>query len=293
MVRTETLARRAAYLAYGIACYAVFLFTFLYAIGFIGGFWDAFGWGGALFRSLDRGPTDGSPLRALLVDAALLGLFALQHSGMARASFKQRWTRIVPEPIERSTYVLAASLALAVLFGGWRTLGGPVLWNAAGTPLEPALIAISAAGWGLVLFTTFLIDHLALFGLRQVWCTFRGQPRAAPRFVSPGPYRAVRHPLYLGFLIAFWAAPVMSVTHLVFAGATTAYVLVAIQLEERDLIRTFGDRYRAYRRRTSMLLPLRWRTHPEAGTAEAATTGAAPARAPASPAAPSRARTAS
>jgi methanethiol S-methyltransferase len=287
MVRTESLARRAAYLAYGLASYAVFVLTFLYAVGFVGGFWASFGWTGALFRSLDGGPTAGSPLRAALADASLLGVFALQHSGMARASFKRRWTRFIPEPIERSTYVLAASLALALLFWQWRPLGGPPIWNASGTPLEPVLIAVSAAGWGLMLLTTFLIDHLAMFGLRQVWCTARGLPLSAPRFASPGPYRAVRHPLYLGFLVAFWAAPVMSPAHLVFAGAATAYVLVGIQLEERDLVRTFGDRYRAYRKTTSMLLPLRRRAPRPAATA------GAPSRAPASPAAPSRARTAS
>jgi len=251
----QSLARRAAYLVYGVACYAVFFVTFLYAIGFVGGFFGSLGLTGGLFRSMDSGRAAGTG-QALLVDALLLGLFAVQHSGMARRGFKAAWTRLVPEPIERSTYVLATSLCLALLFWQWRPLGTAVMWDVTGTAAEPALVAVSLAGWLIVLFTTFLINHFDLFGLRQVWYAFRARPYPGLEFRTPALYRAVRHPIYLGFIIAFWATPVMSLGHLVFAVATTGYILVAIQLEERDLVHRFGDTYREYRRGTRMLVPL-------------------------------------
>lgn len=250
-----SIARRAAYLVYGVACYAVFFFTFLYAIGFVGGFFGSLGLTGDLFRSMDSGRAAGAG-QALLVDALLLGLFAVQHSGMARRGFKAAWTRLVPEPIERSTYVLATSLCLALLFWQWRPLGTAVIWDVTGTAAEPALVAVSMAGWLIVLFTTFLINHFDLFGLRQVWYAFRARPYPGLEFRTPALYRAVRHPIYLGFIIAFWATPAMSLGHLVFAVATTGYILVAIQLEERDLVHRFGDTYREYRRGTRMLVPL-------------------------------------
>lgn len=231
-------------LLYGAACYLVFLCTFVYAIGFVGNV--------AVPRGIDGTP-QGSPLVSLLVDAGLLAVFALQHSIMARPTFKRAWTRIVPAVLERSTFVLAASLALALMFWQWRPLGGPV-WSVSGPGWRWGLQALSAFGWLVVLVATFLIDHFALFGLRQVWEAWRGAGPTQPRFATPGFYRLVRHPIYLGFLLAFWATPTMTVTHLVFAVATTAYILVAIQLEERNLIELHPE-YAGYRRRVGMLLP--------------------------------------
>jgi protein-S-isoprenylcysteine O-methyltransferase Ste14 len=237
---------RLAFLTYGLACYLVFLATFLYAIAFVGGI--------GVPRALD-GPPSGALLAAVGVDAALLGLFAVQHSVMARRWFKVRWTRIVPEPIERSTFVLFASLALAVLMWQWRPLGGSV-WQVGDPVGRGVLWALFGLGWALVLACTLLIDHLELFGLRQVWNHFLGRPHVAPHFVTPGPYRLVRHPLYLGFLVAFWATPHMTLSHLFFASATTAYIVLAIQFEEHDLLRAHGRLYAEYRQRVSMLLPL-------------------------------------
>jgi methanethiol S-methyltransferase len=255
MSQSDSFARRVAYLAYGSACYAIFLATFLYAVGFVGGYWKALGFG-AGFRSMDAGGPPATPLQAVLFDAALLALFALQHSGMARRGFKRWWTRTIPEPIERSTFVLATSLCLGVLFWQWRPIGTAVLWDLSRTSFEPAFVALSFVGFGIVLVSTFLIDHFDLFGLRQVWLAFRGRPHPGLEFRTPGLYRAVRHPIYLGFIIAFWATPTMTVGHLVFAAATTGYILVAIQLEERDLVHRYGEAYRQYRRRTGMLLPV-------------------------------------
>ncbi len=243
---------RLACLAYGIVCYVLFLATVACAVGFVGGF--------AVPRPLDGLPS--GPLGpALAVDAALLGLFAVQHSVMARRWFKERWTRIVPPPAERSTFVLFASLALALLMWQWRPLGG-LVWSVEAKAARALLWALFALGWGLVLACTLLIDHLDLFGLRQVLAHFRGLPHREPHFVTPGPYRYVRHPLYLGFLLAFWATPQMTLSHLLFAVATTGYILVAIQLEERDLLRVHGRPYAEYRRRVSMLLPLPGRGEP-------------------------------
>jgi protein-S-isoprenylcysteine O-methyltransferase Ste14 len=241
------MIRRTLYLIYGVIAYLLFLPTFLYAIGFVGNF--------LVPRSMDRGGPEAGLLEALLVDTALLLVFALQHSVMARQGFKRRWTRIVPRPIERSTFVLAATAALALLMWQWRPLGG-LVWDLSGTALVPVLIGLSLLGWGIVLYSTFLIDHFELFGLRQVWAAFRRREFHPPRFHSPSLYKVVRHPLYVGFLIAFWATPVMTWGHLLFAAATTGYILVAIQLEERDLVTFHGDAYRSYRRRVRMLLPI-------------------------------------
>jgi methanethiol S-methyltransferase len=254
-VRTGAI-RRVGHLLFGAVSYLVFLGVFLYAIGFVANAWRVLGWQGPLFRSMDfgRGPT---PLGlALLIDGLLLGLFAVQHSGMAREGWKRRWTRIVPPAIERSTFVLAASLCLAVLFWQWRPLATAVVWDLSGSWLAPLLLGLSLVGWLVVLLATFMIDHFELFGLRQVWSAFRERPLPAPAFATPALYRTVRHPIYLGFMIAFWATPTMTLGHLIFAAATSAYMLVAIQLEERDLIRRYGDSYRGYRRRVRMLLPL-------------------------------------
>jgi protein-S-isoprenylcysteine O-methyltransferase Ste14 len=244
------MVERLAFLTYGVVSYLAFLATFLYAIAFVGGIGVA--------RALD-GPASGPLPVALAIDTALLGLFAVQHSVMARRWFKERWTRIVPETIERSTFVLFASLALAVLLWQWRPLGGSV-WRVEDPAGRAMLWTLFGLGWTLVLVCTLLIDHLELFGVRQVWNHFVGRPHVAPRFVTPGPYRLVRHPLYLGFLLAFWATPQMTLSHLLFAAATTGYILLAIQFEERDLLRVHGRLYAEYRQRVSMLLPWPSRT---------------------------------
>ena len=239
--------KRTLFLLYGVLAYLLFLPTFLYSVGFVGNF--------LVPKSMDRGGAGGGLLQALLVDGALLLLFALQHSVMARQGFKRWWTKTVPRPIERSTYVLFATAALAFLMWQWQPLGTE-LWDLSGSALAPLLIGVSLLGWGTVLFSTFLIDHFDLFGLGQVWAAFRGRDYHPPRFHNPSLYKMVRHPLYLGFLLAFWATPVMTWGHLLFAAATTGYILVAIQLEERDLVSFHGDAYRQYRKRVRMLLPL-------------------------------------
>lgn len=231
-------------LAYGALSYVIFFLTFLYAIGFIGNL--------VVPKSLDSEATDPW-LTALMIDVGLLSLFAVQHSLMARQGFKRLLTRVIPAAAERSTYVLASSLALILLFWQWRPLGG-IVWDVQHEVGRAVLYAGFAFGWGLVLVTTFVINHFDLFGLRQTWRAFRGQPQASLRFVTPSLYRIVRHPLYVGWFFAFWSTPTMTVTHLLFAVMTTSYILVAIQLEERDLMRAHPE-YADYRRRVPMLVP--------------------------------------
>ena len=192
--------------------------------------------------------------QALLINMALLGLFAIQHSVMARPAFKRWWAKIVPQPAERSTYVLFSSLALLLLFWQWQPMGG-LIWRVQNPIGQAILFTLFAAGWLLVLIATFLINHFDLFGLRQVYLYLRGKEYTSLKFGTPGPYRYVRHPLYVGWLFAFWATPTMTAAHLVFALLTTAYILIAIQLEERDLLAVHGEEYAAYRRRVPMLLP--------------------------------------
>ncbi|MEZ5289768.1 MAG: hypothetical protein R2745_01655 [Vicinamibacterales bacterium] len=239
------MLKRFAFFVYGVLAYVVFLGAFLYAVAFVGGFGVPTRLDGAL-----RSPAT----HALAIDFALLGAFAIQHSVMARRSFKEWWTQFVPWTIERATYVLVASLALLLLFWQWRPLGGEI-WTVDLPAMRVLLWALFAAGWAIVLLSTFLIDHFDLFGLRQVWLPLVGRPYTRTAFLTPAFYRYVRHPLYLGFLLAFWMTPVMTAAHLVFALATTAYILVAIQLEERDLVHAHGAAYEAYRRTVPMLLP--------------------------------------
>jgi protein-S-isoprenylcysteine O-methyltransferase Ste14 len=239
------MVKRIAVFVYGVIAYATFFGTFLYAIGFVAN--------AMVPKSLDSG-REGSLAEAVLVNLGLLMLFTVQHSVMARPAFKRACKRVIPEPIERSTYVLASSLALILLFWQWRPMGG-IVWQV-DAPLGRLLAyALCAAGWATVLGSTLLINHFDLFGLRQTWLYLRGQPYTPIAFRTPGLYRWVRHPLYVGWLLAFWATPTMSAAHLVFALATTGYILAAIQLEERDLIAVHGDEYRRYRRRVPMLIP--------------------------------------
>jgi protein-S-isoprenylcysteine O-methyltransferase Ste14 len=237
--------KRATFFAYGLAAYLVFLGTFLYAIAFVGGF--------GVPSRLDGDAR--TPLGvALAIDTALLTLFAVQHSVMARRWFKEWWTQLVPWAIERSTYVLCASLALLLLFWQWRPVGIEI-WSVGNPAVRAVLWTLFGAGWTLVLVVTFLINHFDLFGLRQVWLPLTGRPYTPIEFRTPLPYRYVRHPLYFGFLLAFWMTPTMTAAHLVFALVTTAYIVVAIQFEERDLIREHGPAYEEYRTRVPMLLP--------------------------------------
>lgn len=235
--------RRLAALVYGAACYLLFLATFLYSIGFVGNF--------VVPKSINS-ESSLPPVEALTVDVALLGLFAVQHSVMARPGFKRRFAP--PHPVERSTYVFASSLALILLFWLWRPLPG-VVWEVQQPAASAALWALFGVGWLVVLAATFQIDHFDLFGLRQVVLYARGRPPTSPPLRTPPLYRVVRHPIMLGFVIAFWATPVMTHGHLLFAAATTAYILVGIFLEERDLKAAHGTSYEEYRRRVPMVLP--------------------------------------
>lgn len=239
------MLKRILFFAYGAISYLIFFGTFLYAVGFIGNF--------GVPTTLD-GPATGSLAKGLLINTGLLGLFAVQHSVMARKWFKDAWTRIVPRPLERSTYVLFSSVALILLFALWQPLGG-VIWSVEDPAGRLVLRGLFAFGFGLVLYSTFLINHFDLFGLRQVWKYLLGQPYNNLGFTTPGPYRMVRHPLYVGWLFAFWATPLMTAAHLLFALATTAYILLAIQFEERDLVREHGESYEAYRQSVPMLVP--------------------------------------
>jgi protein-S-isoprenylcysteine O-methyltransferase Ste14 len=247
---------------YGVVCYLIFFGTFLYAIGFVGG-GNLYGAGRPLIvpRSIDlsrAGPGEAFPLR-LLIDALLLSLFAVQHSVMARAWFKRGWTKVVAPLLERSTYVLIASLVLLLLFWQWRPMGlVRVAWDVENTTGRLVLQGLFWLGWLIVLISTVLVDHFGLFGLRQAYCYLKGTECPSPPFKVTGFYKGVRHPLYLGFIIAFWSTPRMSMGHLFFAVMTTAYIIVAIQFEERDLIHAYGEKYQNYRKRVSMLAPVRF-----------------------------------
>ena len=256
---------RAAVFAYGLVCYLVFFGTFLYAIGFIGNW--------VVPKTMDSGPQDPFGT-ALIINVLLLGVFAVQHSVMARPSFKRALTRVIPEAAERSTYVLMSSLALILLFWQWQPMGG-VLWDVQDPTLRLALSAVYLSGIGIVLVATFLINHFDLLGLRQVWVHLKGQKYEPLPFRTPGPYKHVRHPLYVGWLITFWVTPTMTGAHLLFAIVTTAYILVAIQFEEKDLVRFLGSDYENYRRTVPMIIPSlapKYRSGIDGGT-RAKTTG--------------------
>jgi methanethiol S-methyltransferase len=241
---------------YGVAVYLMFLFTFLYLIGFVVDADFMVGNTHIVAKSIDRGGLgDGTlTLTAVVIDTALLGLFAVQHSVMARQGFKRLWTRIVQPSAERSTYVLASNVCLIVLVLAWYPITYDV-WRVATQPWAALLTVIGLVGWAIALLSTLLIDHFDLFGLRQVFARLRGRQVPEHKFTTPLFYRAVRHPLYLGFLIAFWVTPRMTLGHLLFAAATTGYILVAVHFEERDLVRVFGEEYSDYRRRVPMLIP--------------------------------------
>lgn len=237
--------KRILFLLYGVVSYLAFFGTILYAIGFVGNL--------VVPKTIDGKPA--LPLfQAIAIDAALLLLFALQHSIMARPGFKRRWTKIIPTPLERSTYVLLASLCLIFLMWQWQPIGG-VIWEIRNEMISNILLVVYLMGWGIVFISTFLIDHFDLFGLRQTWLYFTGKEYTQLPFRVPIFYRFVRHPLYFGFLVAFWSTPVMTVTHLLFAVLTTGYIFTAIQFEERDLVAHYGDTYRRYRKQAPMIIP--------------------------------------
>ncbi len=234
---------------YGVFSYLFFLATFVYAIGFVSGV--------LVPKTLDSG-TPGRFGPSVAIDVVLLSIFAIQHSVMARQEFKRWWTRFVPKSVERTTYVLMASLALALICWQWRPLP-QVIWQVANPVAASAILVLSFVGWFIVLSSTFLINHFELFGLHQVANNLAGKAMPTPRFRSPLYYKLVRHPIYFGFVVAFWAAPTMTLGHLLFSAMTTAYIVVGILLEEHDLVAVFGSEYRTYRQRVPMLLPWRVR----------------------------------
>jgi methanethiol S-methyltransferase len=245
-IKGSLIARITAFL-YGLVAYLVFFGTFLYAIGFVSGL--------LVPKTIDTGAVVPAT-EAIIVNVLLMSVFAVQHSVMARPQFKAWWTQYVPKSVERSTYVLLASLALVLLFWQWRPVPA-VVWQIDNPKIAMAVSGVSLFGWLIVLTSTFLINHFELFGLHQIANNLAGRPMPAPRFRTPLYYKFVRHPIYLGFIIAFWAAPTMTVGHLLFAAVTTAYIVVGALLEERDLIDLFGDDYIRYKARVSMLVP--WR----------------------------------
>lgn len=237
--------KRSLVLLYGVLAYIAFLGTFLYAIGFVGNF--------IVPKTIDGAPQ--VPLaQAILINASLLLLFALQHSIMARPAFKRRWTRIIPEPMERSTFVVFTCICLLLMMWQWQPMGG-IIWSIENPIAKTIMNVMFILGWGIVLISTFMINHFDLFGLRQVWLYFNGQKYEPLPFRVPLFYRFVRHPLYFGFMLAFWATPVMTVAHLFFAVMTTGYILTAIQFEEKDLITHFGEKYIEYKRKLPMIIP--------------------------------------
>lgn len=237
--------KKTFYLLYGVISYLAFFGTILYAIGFVGNFFVP--------KTIDSEP-QMALVPAICINASLLLLFAMQHSIMARPAFKRWWIKYVPEPLERSTYVLLASLCLVLMMWQWQPVGG-IVWTIDDEALKTILMITFLSGWSIVFVSTFLINHFDLFGLRQTWLYFTGRPYTPLPFRIPGFYKFVRHPLYFGFMIAFWSAPVMTVAHFLFALLTTGYILVAIQFEERDLIKTFGKKYLDYKKWAPMLIP--------------------------------------
>jgi protein-S-isoprenylcysteine O-methyltransferase Ste14 len=260
----ESPVNRIIAFLYGLAAYIVFFVTFLYAVGFVGGL--------VVPKSIDTG-TRVPLFEALIVNLCLMSLFAIQHSLMARKQFKEWWTRVISKSVERSTYVLLASLALVLLFWQWRPIPA-VIWQIDNPQIAMVVTGLSFIGWLIALTSTFLINHFELFGVHQVANNLAGREMPVPRFRTPLYYNFVRHPIYLGFIIAFWAAPTMTAGHFLFAAVTTAYILVGILLEERDLVDLFGDDYRRYRERVSMLVP--WRKSASSTESAARVPAAAP-----------------
>lgn len=257
--------KRILVFAYGLVSYLVFFVVFLYLLGFLGNF--------LVPKSIDSG-ADGAFWPALLINTGLVLLFGLQHSVMARPTFKKWWTKLVPKPVERSTYVMATNVVLVLMFWLWRPMGG-VVWSFNSPVGQAVMYSLFALGWILVFITTWLINHFDLFGLKQVWLYLRGKEYTGSAFVTPGPYKFVRHPLYVGWLTAFWATPTMTVSHLIFAAGMSVYILIAIYFEERNLVEHHGSDYAKYRQRVGMLIPKAFNRRTELPTTRAAETRSA------------------